>query len=256
MIKYEYRSQLIRFGAPHLLPNGVAQSIVGFSSVYGFPEETATCITTIESIKGIQGLPLYSDTLYLDIDNSEFIPEVEAVLRNKGVGFSKYTTGNRGCHFHVPCEPVISPILPSIHKAFVENWFPGADLSLYKYSGIIRNVGTWHIKNPGRRKELLEEVPGKLLVLDILPPKNRSKTFLVYEELDDTEADFQLGCMLLRNISEGKRNNTLFMMAFLAKTAGYDTEEATDILWGYNCSHVSPPIECQEFKTIIKSCYR
>jgi hypothetical protein len=256
MIKYEYRLQTIRFGAPTLLPNGVAQGIIGFSSVYGFPDETQACIESIESIRGINGLPLYSDMLYLDFDSEDGVEEAEAMLQGMGVGFKKYTTGNRGCHFHIPTVPITSPILPSIHKAFVDNHFPKADLSLYKYSGLIRNVGTWHIKNPGKRKLLVKEVVGSLLTIEIVPPKDRGRIKFVYEELDQTEADFLLGTMLLKEIHEGKRNNTVYMMAFLAKTAGMDYTEAEDLLGKYNQTHIFPPLDNREFKSVIRSCYR
>jgi hypothetical protein len=255
-IKYEYRAYLLRHGEPQLMPAQAAQGIVGFSSVYGFPEETVRCIEDSGSTRDIHGLPLYSDLLYLDFDSEEGVEEARQKLQHMGIGYERYTTGNRGCHFHIPIEAMLGPLVPSIQKAYVDQTFPYADLSLYKYTGIIRNNGTWNLKNLGRRKELIEVVEGKKLVVDLTPPRNRGETRMFYSELDPEEADIILGQKLLQTIGNGGRNNGVYMLAYMAKTAKYNKDEARDLLWQYNCTMVQPPLDDREFNAIINSCFR
>ena len=256
MIKYEYRPHLLRYGAPQLMPIEAAKGIVGFSSIYGFPAETARCIEDSGSTKDIYGMPLYSDILYLDYDSDEGVEEARQILINMGVGFERFTTGNRGCHFHITTKPMTGPLVPSIQKAYVDLTFPHADLSIYKYTGIIRNTGTWHLKNPGKRKELVEEVSGKRLIIDLSPPKDRDQTRVFYADLDPEEADIILGQRLLNPISEGGRNNGLYILAYMAKVAMYDKAAARDMLWQYNCTMIQPPLDDREFNSVINSCYR
>lgn len=256
MIKFEYRPHLFRYGDPQLLPRDVARGIVGFSSVYGFPEETYKCIEEAGSIKDIYGLPLYSDILYLDYDSDEGVEEARQILLKMGIAFERFTTGNRGCHFHIPIIEMVGPLVPTLQKSYVDQTFPHADLSIYKYTGIIRNTGTWHLKNPGKRKATIEQVSGKKLSIDLTPPKDRSQTRVFFMDLEPDEADIILGEKLLRPIHEGGRNNGIYMLTYMAKTAKYNKQEVSELLWKYNCEMVVPPLDEREFKSIINSCYR
>jgi hypothetical protein len=249
---YEYRNSLERFTKPNLMPFWKASGQPGFISVFGFPGETANVIINQGSTKNLDNLPLHSDTLYLDFDSDEGIESAINYITNNNLQAEIYTTGNRGKHIHIPIMPITLIGLANKLKGYVASTFPGADLSIYKPTGIIRNVGTWHSKNPGHRKELIEVIPGFILDPKL---KESSHTFKIFKKDTVEDADNILTQLLLAPIQEGNRNNKVYNLTYLARESGITKQEASNLLTEYNRNYVLPPLRDRELLTIINSCY-
>lgn len=248
---YELRSGLKRSGSPLLVESLEGQT--GYRSIYGFPDKLAKHIEKQGSTFGIRGQELYSDTLFIDIDDNPAAEStVEQILLTQGVGFDMYDTGNRGKHFHIPITEMLGKDVPYKQKAFVEANYPGADLSIYKCTGIIRLPGTFHYKNPGKTKKLLKRVEGPTLdisLMDIVPEvTSRVK--------GDNEAEEILDASWLRPVYSGGRNRKIYTMAFLSAILDYPIEETTKNIMCFNSSMVRPPLDETEVLRTIKSAYR
>lgn len=251
MIYYEHRNGLVRMVSPILLPKDQAKSMPGFSSVFGYPESTAKIILDKGSSRDIGNLDLYCDELLLDFDSEDGIRDAREFLLMNHLAFQEYHTGNRGCHIHIPIEPISGYGLPAWLKDYVSNVFPGADTSIFKPTGIFRNAGTWHTKNPGSRKELIAEFEGNRL---IIPLKEINVKF--HHETEDVDAMELLSNLLFKRIKAGNRNNGVYNLVFLAKEAGMSYEEANTLIYNYNEIGVDPPLRSRELDSIINSCYR
>lgn len=142
-------------------PSDVPNS--GFRSVYEFGPEDAEHIVS----NGYAGFreAVESHELFIDCDNDTAGSIVRRKLRDRNLKYSEYSTGGRGCHFHVNRVPQSGLDLPAIDKAFVEALSEGtADLSFYHHVGFYRCEGAVHAKTGGR-KVLVERVEGKPLDL-------------------------------------------------------------------------------------------
>lgn len=128
----------------------------GFASVYQFSEADARSMEAAGTYKSFKGT-VFSPVLKLDCDDTDTAARVEVRLHAMGVGFSKFSTGNRGFHYHVPREVAASHTLPALDKQFVTREFPGADVSFYHHVGMYRQVGAVHQKT-GRRKEMTDNL--------------------------------------------------------------------------------------------------
>ena len=250
MIYYEHRNGLMRNSPPTLLPKEEAKYRLGFSSVFGYDEETAKYIMENNSLKGLSDRVLYCDELYLDFDTEEGIQAAKDFLATNKLRAQIYTTGNRGCHIHIQIVPLSGVGLADRLKQFVANVFPGADTGIYKATGIFRNIGTWHQKNPGHRKELIGLMAGDILSIPAL-----NKTIPRFYAADQEDATDILNSLLLKKITTGERNNKMYNLAFLAKTSGMTVKDAEIILYNYNMTNVEPPLKSSEFRSIITSCF-
>ncbi len=130
----------------------------GFASVYLFSEADARTMEATGTYKNFRGT-VSSDTLKLDCDTEEISARMAVLLQTKKVAYSKYTTGGRGHHYHVPRVEQTSHILPTLDRAFVAREFPGADVSFYHHVGLYRQIGARHART-GNKKALLETVDG------------------------------------------------------------------------------------------------
>lgn len=244
---YELRSGFRSAKNPVFVKKSDLSGKTGFRSIYGYPKEI------LEIGLRRHNLPLYSDTLFLDVDNNQPATDrIQQWLLDNKVKFKLYWTGNRGHHFEIPIEPMEGQHVPHLQKTFVQKTFPGADLSLYKSTGIIRLEGTYHTKNPGGKKSLVQEHGGNILTISpsLIPDYILPSLGGVNEEAEEI-----LDHMLCRIIEEGCRNKTLFVMASLCKEIGIDYENCYDLLYEYNTYFVNPPLDVHEIKTIIRSSF-
>jgi hypothetical protein len=256
-IFYEYRPALARLGRPVLVSRDQLQDLTGFISVFGFPEESVKDILTNGTTSGLVTKKLYADTLYLDFDNNI---EAENLayrrLKDASIGFDKYNTGGRGHHFHIPITPCMGEGLVSRFKRRVAEQFPGADLSIYKSSGIFRLPGTYHTKNAGHKKTLVEHVDGQLMDIpedDIgRLPRPIPKSAFGFDEEEINEA---LMRALFIPTGEGGRNTKIFVVACLGKESGMNQDEVEDMCRNYNSIMVSPPLPEHEVITCVRSAY-
>ena len=78
-----------------------AKTPPGFSSVFGYTEETARIITENQSSRDIGNLELYCDELYLDFDSEDGIAEALGFLNSNNIHYGPRAAGNRGKHIHI-----------------------------------------------------------------------------------------------------------------------------------------------------------
>jgi hypothetical protein len=133
----------------------------GLASVYRFTEVDAKAMQTLGSYKNFKGT-VYSGQLKIDADTAEASEACEGRLKALGLAYSKFSTGNRGHHYHVVRSCAPSHTLPTGDKLFVKENFPACDMSFYHHVGLYRQEGALHQKTGGY-KQLLYSVEGKAL---------------------------------------------------------------------------------------------
>ncbi len=256
-VKYEHRSGLSRGGSARLMTKGDALGTAGYISVWGYPALTEKVIEDQGSTSGLMGLPLFTDLLYLDIDDApETVDAVEDQLQRLGWAYEMYDSGNRGAHFHIPCVEVTRTDLPMLVKRWVAHYFPykGVDDSLYKTSGIIRTEGTFHHKRPGAQKRFVGAYEGSMVdLLATLPDAPMPRAVNLGE---DREAGEILSMLWLDPATEGGRNHQIYRRSYLARLAGIEMGDLEDMLLTYNELMVSPPLPEREVLATMRSAYR
>ena len=256
MIYYEYRPSVQRAGAPRLISAEQVDNVTGFVSVYGFDEQGKQFIEENRSTRGIQGNTLYSNVLYIDIDDDDaYAKEVEKRLDAADLGYWMYNTGGRGYHFHIPIVPMVGRDVAYKQRCWVKHYFPGADDSLHKTTGVIRTPGTFHEKNPGKFKQLVKRQEGQILEINLRDvPAQATKRLKTDDE--DYDNDAILDDLLMTPVRSGSRNNELYKRGFFCKEVGYTVEEATNILQVFNRTFTFPPLREDEVYRIARSVYR
>ena len=250
----EIRPSLKRFDKIQFVPLEEAYNYTGFRSVFSFSEEVKDRCVELGTSRGLTDADLKCDTLFLDFDsNSEAEDKAREWLNSHNTRYQEYHTGGRGAHFHVPISIPNDGISTSNIKGFVRNNFPGADLSIYKTSGIFRLPGTFHEKHPGKFKRLVNEHEGQILRLgqtqvDVPMPR-------IFSQESDIDSKQALLNALLTMAHEGKRNTRVFIVGCMAKAAGLAQFEAEDLALKYNMFQVSPPLDPREVLAAIRSSY-
>lgn len=256
MILYEHRVSQRRSGRPSLVAQDDLHELRGFQSVFGFPQATADFIERTGRTAGLDKLPLFCDTLFLDFDDK---PESEKAaldwLRQNECQYKLYHTGGRGQHVHIPIRPIEGLSTLSSIKDFVEKTFPGADLSIYKTSGIYRLPGTFHEKYPGRRKELVALGGTRLLEVPEVQPATPVLRYSADSE-GSQEDQTELAMALMRRAEEGSRNVVMYTLARRAREAGLDYFETMALAAQYNDLQICPPLDSKEVLTSIISAFR
>ena len=259
-MKYEYRAAKDRTGPPQLKEKEGFSGLAGFISMFGFNDEASEYIESTRSTRGMDKFPLYADVLYIDFDDN---PEAENTTINKlkemGLAFKVYHTGNRGHHIHISIKPIERVGLPHYMKAVVRNMFKGADDGIYKPTGIIRIPGTYHAST-GLPMLLVYSQDGDIMDLD----QYRPKTYIPAKSVEKVDKDF-LDFMLTRDLnrpsSEGGgpyngRNNHAFAIAATSVRLELEKETALSLLSDWNTRQCFPPLRESELKATVNSAYR
>lgn len=137
---------------------------LGFASVYAVDDASAEALHNSPTTTGFKGV-VWSPYLWVDCDTEEASNAVYAKLKELGLGFVKWTTGNRGSHYQIERAAKPSQLLPLLDKAFVKLHFPLADMRLYSHLHLFRQPGNPHEKS-GLKKEIVESVSGTVLSYD------------------------------------------------------------------------------------------
>ena len=155
----EWRPTVRRRGKIQLVPVDELYRYTGFRSVYAYNNEVYRHILDTNSTKGLHGSTVYSDMLLLDFDDcAPKALEFQGFLERNNINYQRFTSGNRSIHFHVELvEPMMGASVPWQQKRWVQQNAEGADISFYHPSGMYRLTGTYHIKNPGHKKCILDE---------------------------------------------------------------------------------------------------
>ena len=140
-----------------------------FASVYSVREEDARAISqTAGTAAGFKGV-IWSQRLWIDFDETAPADRAESFLKQEGLDYVSYDTGNRGRHFGILRHNGPSHTLPAQDKLWAKEFMPGCDLGLYWHLHLLRLPGATHEKT-GRKKVCIGRFPtGKALILPPIP---------------------------------------------------------------------------------------
>ena len=238
----EIRPTVTRTGKPKLVPYNDRHKYTGFTSVYGFLEEAVKSIEGSRSTRGLGRTPVYSDILYVDFDdNEEAAVKFRAdIIRIYDCEYKMYHSGGRSIHFHIPIEPMYGINVPFSQKTWMENIAPEADMSIYRHSGLYRLPGTYHSKNPGKKKELLDEREGRKIRIENRP---RAAVPTIDDEVEEKGEEYFhmiLGKLLNTQISEGGRHPHAYKIAMAGRTSGKSKDYTRRLLGMWNHDNCYP----------------
>ena len=252
-MKYEVRSTMGR--KDKIMLTETPEEYTGFRSIYGYDDSAVEYILENKGrTSHMHGYRLYSDTLFLDVDDNDTAAEmIKSKLLSMGVGFDMYHTGNRGYHFHIPIKPMYGADTAFRQKNYVKETFPGADTSIYKTTGVIRLPGTFHFKCPGKCKRLIFSAEGDTLEVksSYIPIEG-----IYMDEFDRENVIDRLNQKFMTRCFEGIRNRYIYNLAFLCKLAEMDYDSARSDIFEYNNNMVIPPLPLNEVELTVKSAYR
>lgn len=247
----EIRATLRRAGKPRIVPLEDRYEYTGFTSLYAFDETAKKLIDEQGNMNNFTGTPVYSDTLFVDFDDSPEAAE-DMIRELQPYNFKSYHSGGRSIHIHIEIEPMEGSNVPKAQKNWMAENFPKADLSIYKTTGIYRLPGTYHIKNPGKRKELItENTTGvKLIIPNTIAPDPDLPHYL-FE--NDTKEDYHewLANSLGHIVRPGNQKNKANQIIYVAKQCGYTREEVVDLMNMWNGRDCRPPLKEHEIMSII-----
>lgn len=229
----EIRPTVKRYGPPRLVPLDTVDNFTGFRSVYAFPPSSVSRIQEANSTKFMQGLVVYSDTLFMDFDDYE-PTEFRQWLKDQGIAYTEWDSGNRSVHFHIEIEPMEGPDVPASQRAWVKEHAPNADVSFYHATGLYRLPRTFHYKNPGHCKTLVDMNPGHRLVI---PMAERSELSYQVGELCPQEEFF---IQLTAKQRSGNRRPHLWLLATMAAESGIPYDDAVEYLRWHNSRFANP----------------
>ncbi len=260
-ILFEYRPNLRRSGPPRLQPLEDMAGKQGFQSLYGYPPRAQMLIRERKGTHGLKYEELYADTLFVDFDNDPAAVAAAAQkLRLRQISHTVYTSGSKGHHIHIFLVPEQRIGLPDVHLAWVKQNLPGADLSIYKSSGIIRIAGSGHKDKPGAVKAVTATFPGgRFSLAHCEPPRVLPMLTLPQFEDEPVDEEMQSRClthMLMLPVATGSRNEQAYCRAALCRDLNYDMLVATDMISTWNYNHCQPPLPEREVVTVVQSAFR
>jgi hypothetical protein len=236
-----------------LVPKKDLDRYIGFRSIYGFDELTATRIQLNQSTAGLQGTALFADTLFLDFDdNAQAANDIKLNLIQQKIQFELWESGGRSQHFHIPHTPVVHKNIPHRHKAWALDNAPGCDLSIYITSAIFRLPWTKHEKTK-QPKKIIYRQGGDLIQL----PQPKELPLDKPDILLYTQS--QRGGLLLKLLNtptqEGNRNNTAVRLVHLCLDCDYSHEGILTAMFKWNEDYCNPSIDMNQLQRIVRGVY-
>lgn len=211
----------------------------GFRSTYCYLEAEVDIVLANESFKNLRTLSVVSEELFLDFDDKPIDAEIcGANLRYSGLAYSKFKSGNRSIHYHVPLVRMEGPNVPYSQREWVREHIVGADLSPYTVSGLWRLPLTWHEKNPGHRKEQVDSNVGERLLLPLLTPRVR-----LINTGEQVAPSYKLKLALQDSQGLGGRRVHAWRIGVLAYDAGWDYAQTYKTLLDWNDRCCKPLLE-------------
>jgi len=236
-ILYEWRDELKRCETPVLYTHGTSN----FRSVYGYPEKTAEFIKTNGNTKNLKGKDVYSNELFIDVDDDKNVLKVTQKLVDLNLQFATYTTGNRGMHYHIRIVPMWGQNVPySQIKWLKDNGFwELIDQTIYTEGSQFRTIGAVHEKT-GMLKTFNEAYSGILLMIDRAVPPPIPDVQTSWEE-DPDETDKQTYFMnLMAKRGVGARHKHMFILWRSGLKAGFDVETVKESIRNWNTHQDTP----------------
>ncbi len=247
----EIRPAVRRRGPLHLVPAKERWEHTGFTSVYAFPAATAAKIREQRSTKGLAQCSVYSDCLFTDYDNEEgAAEEFGALLRDQGVGFTKWHSGGRSIHYHVGLKPMLGVGVPYSQRQWMAKHAPKADLAIYTHAGLYRLPGTYHFKYPGQRKKLLENNAGNDLEIPLQP-----QISVTVDPGEGEEGYYRFLGKLLEFRVRSNRHIHAYKICKAALSAGVEADRTRHLLFQWNQTNCHPPKDEWKLTKLLENVY-
>jgi hypothetical protein len=227
----------------------------GFRSYFLFDEEQKVFITNQGNMQGLDQLAVYSDTLFIDIDNNRnCMKKGREFLTKQGIQYQLYVSGGKGYHFVIPLQETYQHIsLPMIHRLWVEQLDIDADLSIYRHAGLFRLPGTIH-QSTRRKKRLLEARKGDNLSLDIGIELPKPKRVITHDYTSEEDALRQTVFAMINEPGCGGRYLTFWKLAKGLEEAGFSQEFSYELLQAVNNNWANPK-ELTEIERALRGVY-
>ena len=247
----EHRPTVKRIGLPNLICADTINDYHGYRSLYLFSEATKDHINSTKSMAGLQNQSVTSNTLFVDFDDQ---PEAadQMISKMQPYNFEAYHSGGRSIHLHIEIETMVGCEVPYIQRKWMKEFYPLADNSIYKTAGIYRLPGTYHIKNPGQRKELITtNTTGIKLKIDKTELVDLKMPSYLYEESDNDDKQW-LDELLNYPTYKGNQRNKANSIIYVAKRLGKTKEDVVDLMKLWNRTNCRPPLNDYEITDIIE----
>jgi hypothetical protein len=229
----------------------------GYRSVCMFREADALKIKAEGSSSGFGEYSVYSDTLFVDIDEPDAV-EIEALrefFKIQNINYQLFESGKKGVHFHVSTEPLFGLHVMHSHRTWLEHTFPqmNFDFSIYRNNSLIALPGRIH-PDTRRPKALLESIDGQTLVV---PYVEKQALQINLPDIDQDQgalfsAFTRLSMAILEPPQPGNRHVLIWGVSKALFEGGLEFNTATDIMlaaglpWGKTE---------QEILTAVKQAY-
>lgn len=227
----------------------------GFRSLYGVTEPTAKAIESAGTFEDFKGV-VYEEKLWVDCDTEESSKAVETYLEETGLGYEKWTTGNRGAHFGINRKANPSQLLPAQDKAWCKARLSGIDMGLYSHLHLFRMAGCPHHKT-GLRKALIKKVEGGFISHDSnFRPKREIESYETKPK-DSFGSVFEDGWVMAWSAPQdhGDRNKALSNVAYRLAQRGEDQSFTKRWLEHMNLMFGEPKPQ-SEINKIVHFAYR
>lgn len=226
----------------------------GYASVYMFDAEATAAIKDAGNSSGLAQYSVYTDTLTLDLDQGE--PQLVRVREAiKGLAYRVYDSGGKGFHVVIQLDQMISGTnVPYSQRKWAEALNVDADLSLYQAGHIISLPGRRHPKT-GKRKALVDIVPGASLSLPLLAPPVRTFSISESNQSELEQGLWRLISLLRQEPGVGSRHVALWATAKHFADAGLAFDSALDLLTEVNETWQEPK-SLDELLAAVRQAYK
>lgn len=231
----EHRRHIRRKCQPSWIDVGQIHNLRGFRSVYEYDYEL---VKDFDTTRYLNSLPAYSDTLFVDFDNArEAADGYWRQLQADNISATKWDSGNRSIHLHIDIKPMYGELVPQIQKAWVKANMPEADNSYLQSAGMFRLPGTFHSKNPGHMKHMLDSIESDNRLTVEMPnvlPSLRKEA----DTIDHVRWSLRL---LDMEAHEGGRTPHLFKLVYALKSSGESLDIILKEALFWNKNYAYPP---------------
>ena len=241
MPNYSEHTVVPKHGLPPLLvPTSTLSSLVGFRSVYSYPDETVAWIKANGSMAGLVASkqPVATDRLLIDIDDDPESGKLfAAFFLDAGITHSIWDSGGRSMHIHVECLPKQDWRIPFSQRKWMEELGKAlgakADLSIYHAAGLYRLPRTIHSKT-GKQKVAVSSTYGSPLDYELLD------STVTLAPSTDKEALAVVWRLLLTQLDAGGRQMHVFKITSNASALGWSAPTILEHLEAWNSWNPHP----------------
>ena len=218
----------------------------GFQSLYSIPEQAADDLIANGTFAGYKGTVNSTLSLWVDLDGEHEAQVAVEILKDLGLEFKVWTTGNRGLHLEIArAKEITGETVHLTDRAWVKRTIPGADTSIYAPIHAFRRPGMIH-KATGKAKAVLTHYKGRPLDLDLLERKKDLVTIVSTKSIFEDPYIMALSAPLY----DGERHEGFLRLA--RRLATYGATEDFIFEWIFHVNLLGDQWDADKLKKIAK----